>query len=266
MVYLLHTNVPIGFVAFCVTYFYQTSNANPNATGYAWLVGLATLFLYNSQRLFKAIYSKQSSPVLDWMKRFKGPLIFFSIGLFICSMYFFLKLIRIEIGPIICISSAAFLGVWYVYPVFKKPLREISGIKAFVVACVWLLVVVLFPMINEGVCHGLSIIKLMSYYIFFLGLAIPFDIRDLKYDSIQLKTIPQLVGINWAKWCCVLCVTVFWLLTCSTNLFDSMYVIVTLALIGLILGIRKNSADWYFVLIDLTIIPMVWFATQAHVG
>jgi len=262
MVVLLNTNIPIGLVAFCVTYFYQSSCANPKAVVYALLVCAATLFLYNAQRLFKSIFSIQSSPVLDWVKFHRQRILMYSLVLLLITVYLFLILIRWQVEPLLCISLAGILGLWYVYPLVKIPLREIPGAKALVVACVWLLVVVIFPLSNEGLSACMSPMEFMSYYVFFLGMAIPFDIRDLKYDSMKLKTIPQLVGMRWAKYCCMLCVATFWLSTKSNDTFDFYFLGVTAILIGLIWGIKTNRPDWYYALIDLTIIPMVWFATQ----
>lgn len=36
-------------------------------------------------------------------------------------------------------------------------------------------------------------------YLYFIAVAIPFDIRDLKYDSPKQRTIPQVVGVRNAK-------------------------------------------------------------------
>ena len=40
----------------------------------------------------------------------------------------------------------------------------------------------------------------VQFFLFVIVCTMPFEIRDLKYDSNDLKTIPQIYGINNSKY------------------------------------------------------------------
>lgn len=42
-------------------------------------------------------------------------------------------------------------------------------------------------------------LHVISRFLFVFAITIPFDIRDIKYDHVKLKTIPIIVGITKAK-------------------------------------------------------------------
>ena len=80
-------------------------------------------------------------------------------------------------------------------------LRRVPGLKAFLIAIVWALVVVAVPMEYDLAGHSPTNIMLMMCMRLplFLALAIAFDVRDLPYDPPALRTIPQLFGMRGAK-------------------------------------------------------------------
>lgn len=100
------------------------------------------------------------------------------------------------------IASAILLGfitISYSWPVLfsQTTLREISGIKIFVIAFVWASVSVGLPVLEAD--SGVSINTALEYFqrlLFVLVLTLPFDIRDIRFDTHQLGTIPQLIGIK----------------------------------------------------------------------
>lgn len=53
-------------------------------------------------------------------------------------------------------------------------------------------------MLNEGVTDQVFEYGI-AHYAYVLAVTIPFDIRDLKYDSKSQKTIPQVMGVNASK-------------------------------------------------------------------
>ena len=84
-----------------------------------------------------------------------------------------------------------------------KNLRDISGLKIFIIAFVWTGTTVLSPFFEQGLNHKLIETDLIWYTLsrFFLiiALTIPFEIRDHVLDSDDLKTLPQLVGVKSSK-------------------------------------------------------------------
>jgi hypothetical protein len=59
---------------------------------------------------------------------------------------------------------------------------------------------VFLPVINsEFEIHDDVIISAVQRFIFVVVLMLPFEIRDLKYDSLKLATVPQRIGVKQTK-------------------------------------------------------------------
>lgn len=83
---------------------------------------------------------------------------------------------------------------------FEKNLREISHLKILVVALVWTGFTVLLPIFDSGKSLTFKVgIYGLQRFLLIVVLILPFDIRDIKYDSISLQTIPQKIGIQKTK-------------------------------------------------------------------
>ncbi|PKD16476.1 hypothetical protein APR41_09025 [Salegentibacter salinarum] len=76
----------------------------------------------------------------------------------------------------------------------RRNLRNIGGIKIFIIALVWAGVVVILPLLNVVSLKEISFTFLQRFF-FVIAITLPFEIRDLKFDSGQLNTIPQQIGI-----------------------------------------------------------------------
>ncbi|NBC27502.1 MAG: hypothetical protein GVY08_11620 [Bacteroidetes bacterium] len=100
------------------------------------------------------------------------------------------------------IAAAALLGfitMSYSWPLLfsQTTLREISGIKIFVIAFVWSSVSVGLPVLEAGAGMSTTIaLEYVQRLLFVLVLTLPFDIRDIRFDTHQLGTIPQSIGIK----------------------------------------------------------------------
>jgi hypothetical protein len=69
-------------------------------------------------------------------------------------------------------------------------LREFPFIKAFLVAFVWIIVLVVLPNLIQGEIE----IENLTFLLFFYALTIPADARDIEWDLKKMKTLPQLIG------------------------------------------------------------------------
>jgi hypothetical protein len=79
----------------------------------------------------------------------------------------------------------------------RKALREIPGIKIFLIAAVWTVITLLLPMKASGMAIGaFEKSLLIERFFFILAITIPFDIRDLDHDAKDMRTLPQLMGVN----------------------------------------------------------------------
>ncbi len=81
-----------------------------------------------------------------------------------------------------------------------RNLRSWGGLKIFIVALVWSGATVILPVLSEGGVIGKDVcIEAVQRFLFVLILLIPFEIRDLAYDSPELKTLPQRYGVANTK-------------------------------------------------------------------
>lgn len=167
-----------------------------------WLYGLyaffSTLCVYNLQRLFKITRYKRT-PWLLWVHRYRVYIYVLVAGSFAGAALCLLSLLKFQWAALLCIVLAGLISVFYVVKVKGKiNLRDIPYLKIHLIAFTWVLVLILFPLMNEhATSHGYS--YAIAHYAYVLAITIPFDIRDLKYDEAEKKTIPQVLGVQGAK-------------------------------------------------------------------
>lgn len=118
----------------------------------------------------------------------------------IVAMYFVSQL---NLKTVIAAAILVLVAFLYVVPAMttQKNLRELKGIKAFVVSFTWSVSTVLLPLFNNNITITSEVfIDLVQRFLFILALMIPFEIRDLKFDEPDLRTLPQVLGVKGAKW------------------------------------------------------------------
>ena len=83
----------------------------------------------------------------------------------------------------------------------SKNLRSLAGLKIFLVALVWVGVTVLLPVIEAKLfLDGRIGVLCVQRFVLVIILLIPFEIRDLNYDAVDLKTLPQRFGVLKTKY------------------------------------------------------------------
>ncbi|MEH6761425.1 hypothetical protein [Maribacter arcticus] len=153
----------------------------------------------------------------------------------------------------------------YALPVLPKHknFRSLSGLKILIVATVWAGTTVILPAISQLEVITWNVkVESFQRFMLVLVLLVPFEIRDLKYDSVALKTLPQRVGVKGAKiigysWSIIFYAATF----LKTNLdFISVGVntILLLVLLGIILITELNQKK-YFSSFWVEAIPLFWW-------
>ncbi|MCL6295080.1 hypothetical protein [Jejuia spongiicola] len=138
---------------------------------------------------------------LKWVYQHRKIIFFLSISSGIISGYLFFKLLN-KVTPIVVLLFilAIMISLFYVIKIKGRSLRELPYVKIHSIALTWTLVIVSFPILNENIYDlDILLIFIPANYIYFVAVAIPFDIRDLKHDSLTQRTIPQVVGIRNSK-------------------------------------------------------------------
>ena len=166
---------------------------------------VSTLAIYN----FSMLISKPQKPVQSPHKREQW---FFShyrlmVTLTIVSVLCMLPLlVQISTESIILLVFLGLLSVAYGLPLFtlgdkKFGLRNIPGLKQFMITLVWTMSTVLLPLLEAQHLHFSTLsmrdttILIAKRFLFIGALTVPFDIRDLFHDKQSgLKTVPVVFG------------------------------------------------------------------------
>ena len=135
---------------------------------------------------------------MRWVKQNKRILIILSFLFGVGALYFLAQLNGLSLYAVGTLFVACIISALYVLKIKSRTLREFPHLKSHLIAFSWMAVIVLFPSINEGKVSSLILVA-PAHYLYTLALTIPFDIRDLKYDHPSQKTIPQVLGVLWAK-------------------------------------------------------------------
>src|SRR5690554_6396726 len=87
------------------------------------------------------------------------------------------------------IAVTTVLTLFYAVPVLPngKNLRNIPGLKILIIAVVWVLVSLVYPMVfHKNPLTKVGVGLLIQRFLFVLVLVLPFEIRDLKNDVLSL--------------------------------------------------------------------------------
>lgn len=167
-----------------------------------------TFFLYNLQRLpaaFTDVNVKREFKRHSWNTENRKVLFGISVLAAIAAAWAFFQLYRRT--QIIALVPAA-LSVAYAFPsLFWKgrwmKIREIPGIKIFIVGIVWGMSSVWVPAAADDSFpqwNSLEVnIWMIACSVMIVAITIPFDIRDLYYDGHKLKTLPAIFGLRKVK-------------------------------------------------------------------
>lgn len=159
----------------------------------------------------------------------------------------------------------AVLTLVYVVPFlggFQKNLRRVSYLKIFLVAFVWSGVTTVIPLIVGEYQYEVNIILLfVQRMLFILVLILPFEIRDMKLDFKNLKTLPQKIGIEKTKKVgfvlLLFSLTIEFLITTSFAYRNS-YLVICFILLIFLMRSSQNQSKFYSSL-WVESIPIFWW-------
>lgn len=168
----------------------------------ALLTFFATVFTYNFQRIVKL--SRRPEKIVagrnEWLYRNRFWIwlwvVVGGIGGFFCSLQ-----LSAEAWLVLALEgSLALLYIARIVPSKKTPLtlRELPGTKIFWIAASWAVVGALLPAAQLGHFPDGLYWMVLEKALFIVAITIPFDVRDLQYDSPKMRTLPQILGANRA--------------------------------------------------------------------
>lgn len=253
-------HVALAVVAMCcVTYLEFDVKFDFNML---YFVGLASITGYNFVKYFGLAKFHHRS-LSDKLKVIQ----FFSLICFIAMCYFMFKL---NIESLIIVLILGVITFLYAIPLLpnrffvdkKKKLRSISGLKIYIIAFVWSGVTVILPLIS----HSISIdddvlITAIQRFIIVIVLMLPFEIRDLNYDSLKLATIPQRIGVKRTKiiGLLLLIITiVFEFFKNDIHQYHLMSIVIMISAMGLFLILSTKHQGEYYSAFWVESLPIVW--------
>jgi len=191
----------------------------------------------------------------------------FSFLCFLAMCYFMFQL---PVKTLIIISVCGATTFLYAIPFLPKKmyldsnknLRNISGLKVYVIAIVWAGVTVLLPLINNN--HDLNDdvwITFIQRFLFVIALMLPFEIRDLQFDDLKLSTIPQKIGVKQTKISGMILLLVFFFLEFFKDEIRPYQIQLTLIIsfiTMLFIAFSRKNQDKYYSAFWVEGIPIIW--------
>mgnify|MGYP001204872531 CR=1 FL=1 len=145
--------------------------------------------------------------------------------------------------------------------IHDQNLREVSGLKIFIIAAVWTSMTVLIPFIDIQISFDqFGWIYLTQRYIFIMALVLPFDIRDTIYDQIRLATIPQILGLIGTKIVGVFGTMIVVFLTFYIDI-DIIPMLIACLLLTLSILLSNAKRPFYFTAFWVEGIPLIWLSS-----
>jgi hypothetical protein len=220
----------------------------------ALFVFFSTLCVYNFQRILKINSNSTLSEQMNWITQHRITSYTFTLIGAIGSIYLFVRyffhpyyfLLFIPAG-IVCLFYALQFLKW------KNKLlslRDLPFMKIMLIALIWSVSCFWFPVLKTPTFSVVETILLSTFgFLYIISVTIPFDIRDLKYDSDSQQTIPQILGWKRAKILSILLLFLSFsgLVILSYGLIESIYFWFAFALhFTLLLGVKPDNPNYYF--------------------
>lgn len=198
-----------------------------------------------------------------WLKY----ILVFSFFCAILTCYFAFQL---SYNSLLYVIGFGIITLLYAIPYFPKKmflgmthsLRSISGLKIYVISLVWSGVTVFLPLVNNDYIIGTDVIITGTQrFIYIIVLMLPFEIRDLRYDSLKLSTIPQKIGVKQTKVLGVLLLIVFFFLEFFKDETDITWLVALMLIVVLTLFLlvySKIEQGKYYSSFVVEGLPIIW--------
>lgn len=262
--FLLYSNVLISAGAALFTlFFHRVFKIDPDYPIIA-MVGILTFVAYNFQRIIKVKIAEANNEIkgierLEWIQKNMNLIIRMTGIAAVAGLFLF----RLDFKIILVLSLAGVFSFFYVVkmPGIKMRLREIPGAKIILISLSYAMCCVLLPATQAELSGSLVISSFTSAFFFILAITIPFDIRDINFDSKKIKTIPQLFGQKGAKTIAICALIIsFTLLFWITRLPIALLISIVPAIILILKSNPKRHFYFYAIAIDglLILLPLLF--------
>lgn len=198
--FYINASIHVALSVFSLTWITLIEYQVPYDANVLFFVFFSSVTGYNFVKYF-GIAKFHHRSLATWLKAIQV----FSFFSFLLLCYYTLKLNTVSLMYIL---GFALITFFYAIPLLPKHLfvdhkhnlRSVSGLKVYLIALVWSGVTVFLPLINNHYAIDAGVVITgIQRFLFIIALMLPFEIRDLRYDSLKLATIPQKIGVRWTK-------------------------------------------------------------------
>lgn len=262
--FYIFSNIHVALAGFSLTKitllkFGISSNLTPV------FVAISIIISYNFIRFFE-IKMERLSWFKDWFFKHKPYLLVLTVFAVILLGYitFFSAF---NLNSLYILLPFAFITIFYAVPLFKIGKVEVSFrnfpfIKIFSIVIAWAGITVFFPLYEASYKFNTMVfLEFFQRIVFLIAVTLPFDIRDMAFDSKLLRTLPQLLGVKTTKKVGYLFLIIFIFLEFSkeTNTNSEISVVVIIAIISMLfLGFSNPKSKRYYTSLWVESIPIVW--------
>lgn len=255
--FYLDASIHVALAVLSLVYITAEIFSISTSNHFLWFSFCGTIVCYNFIK-----YGVEAEKYILVANQYHKYIQWFSFLAFIPTMYhaFFLN-IKTWAGIAVLLICVGL----YALPVLPnaRNLRSLGVLKIFIVALVWSGITVLIPLLSvEGYSVSFDVlIEAVQRFLLILILLIPFEIRDLVYDNVNLKTLPQRYGVANTKTFGAFGVLLFFGLTFLKQNWGVRELIgkgVLFLILGLALFITKRNQSKYFASFWVESIPIFW--------
>lgn len=260
--FYIDSSIHVALAVFALSWVTLLEFGIPYDRAVLYFIFFASITGYNFVKYFGLARFHHRS-LTNWLKLIQV----FSLMCFIGMCYFALKLELISLVVILGFGVVTFL---YAIPFLPnkilydkhKNLRNVSGLKVYIIALVWAGVTVVLTLLNNHVPLDTNVVVTgFQRFVFVTVLMFPFEIRDLNYDSLKLATIPQQIGIKNTKMVGVLLLMLFFLLEFlkpQLNVEHTVSMLITMFVTLMFLIFANRNQGRYYSSFWVEGIPLVW--------
>lgn len=260
--FYINSSIHVAFAVCALTWITLIKVKIPFDENTICFVFFATITAYNFIKYFGLAKFHHRS-LANWLRVIQ----IFSALCFLLMFYYMTQLANAVILLVVVLAIVTFL---YAIPFIPKRflydehqnLRQIGGLKVYIIGMVWSFVTVLIPILNNGYeINSDVVLLLLQRFFLVIVLMLPFEIRDLKYDSLKLATIPQKIGIKKTKRIGVLLLLVFFILEFFKDELDSKSILSTLILLFItfvFVVFASKEQSRYYSAFWVEAIPVFW--------
>ena len=260
--FYINSSIHVGLAAFALTWVTLIQFELEYDANVLYFVFYASVTGYNFVKYFGVAKFHHRS-LAGWLKAIQ----ILSFVAFLALIYYAFML---KISTLILITLLGLITFLYAIPILpqkyfiddQKNLRQISGLKVYVIALVWTFATVIVPLINNDVEINTDVIIVsVQRFCYVLVLMLPFEIRDLNYDSLKLSTIPQKIGVKKTKLIGVFLLMLFFMLDYFKDELIGFEILATLIITFItllfLLFSNKNQSKYYSAF-WIESLPIVW--------